>query len=230
MLIDGVEFDSTFSRRAKLMQEAGVSPAQIRKMLEIVGPDSASGSDGQTDDDDDDDYGTHDNKFPDGDDSGNYYDHEYDNYEYSDDDCSGGLSSASDYEYGVDWFQLLRQDMIHILRGMKINVTLDTKLDESLLEAGLRDAFKSAQSNVKFPLMFDPDTLPLWNHEKSIAEAFKLPLRGLPMEEEFADMREGAAQRVYEKLLAFVELMEKDGIDCVRFVDQERLRAFGVRV
>ncbi|KAF9445845.1 hypothetical protein P691DRAFT_777271 [Macrolepiota fuliginosa MF-IS2] len=130
--------------------------------------------------------------------------------------------------------KLTREDMAHILRGMKVDVAPDTKLSTVRLQQRLHDALDVAQ---RYSEVFedasgkiDPGTCPSWGDERDLARAFDRPLRrGLFKDDPSYDEREDAFPNlscsvyVWAKVIASV-------VDTVCCVDEENLCVLILRI
>ncbi|KXN82418.1 hypothetical protein AN958_02568 [Leucoagaricus sp. SymC.cos] len=137
--------------------------------------------------------------------------------------------------------QLSHEDLVYVLRGMRIDVPPHTKISTEKLRARLERALAAAQRSSKYfndteteIKTIDSNSLPICTNLEQILTAFcKLgPRQGdLPKLDWFSiDDREVTARQASAILYFFFEEVEEHGIDCVSYVDEQTWRALIVRV
>jgi hypothetical protein len=129
--------------------------------------------------------------------------------------------------------ELRRDDVIHILRGMRINISPWTRFRASKLQERLNLALDAAQ---RYPDLFrgaervELDQFQKWDEKEgpTLSKAFDAPER-IPLVE-FRDKRETAMSSVCDLLSKFVKRAEKEDVDTATFVDAPNWRVLVVKV
>ncbi|KAJ3564625.1 hypothetical protein NP233_g8171 [Leucocoprinus birnbaumii] len=137
--------------------------------------------------------------------------------------------------------KLSHEDLVYILRGMRIDVSPHTKIPIEKLQTRLEGALAAAQRSTQIfsdtedvMEVVDPKSLPICTDLEQIFISFsKLGSRqgDIPKMDWFSiDEREMSARWVSAVLYFFFEQVQEDGLDCVSYLDEKTFRALIVRV
>jgi hypothetical protein len=134
---------------------------------------------------------------------------------------------------------LSRDDIIHVLKGMNIDLSPNTKLSAAKLENRLDEALDAAQ---RFTTTFpdDPDALgginlsnyPLWKKRKPVVDALTRRTWGAIFQDnrEYEDQRQLAFPRIIQLIPDIGKDIDKKRIGYVVLKDMTVFRALIIRV